>query len=294
VAPILGVNVEYILSILSGGLSGSVLVWLAKGWISERLKQSIQHEYAEKLESYKTELNSKVEGIKHENQVSQLRTSLFFDHQRDAFAALITKIAQVNTDWLKHYDPDDGLYEPVPFEGYRDFKSLLYKHQLFLDEECLMAMSLVTSAYTRSFPYYDRSGAPPHQNDSSSHVSYIEYLQPRIASIFRSKIGVASDPQHLVDIAVLSAIELVNGYHFLEVDIPPKGNLSTNGINNASDKVALGLKNKDELISLLENFDVYLNRDGGWLHEAQLKVKRTLNVLRKIPNKIIGLPIPLS
>ena len=75
---------EYLLSILSGGISGAVLVWLAKGWISERLKQSIHHEYAEKLESYKTELNSKVEGIKHENQVSRLRTSLFFDHQRDA------------------------------------------------------------------------------------------------------------------------------------------------------------------------------------------------------------------
>jgi len=89
---------EYLLSILSGGISGVALVWLAKGWISERLKQSVQHEYAEKLESYKTELNSKVEGIRHENQVSQLRTSLFFDHQRDAFAALITKIAQINTE----------------------------------------------------------------------------------------------------------------------------------------------------------------------------------------------------
>lgn len=66
---------EYLLSILSGGLSGALLVWLAKGWISERLKQSIRHEYAEKLENYKTELNSKIEGIKHENQVSQLRTS---------------------------------------------------------------------------------------------------------------------------------------------------------------------------------------------------------------------------
>lgn len=218
---------EFLLSTLSGGISGAVLVWLVKGWISERLKQSIQHEYSEKLESYKTELNSKVEGIRHENQVSQLRTPLFFDHQRDAFASLITKMAQINTEWMTHYDPDDGLYAPVPSSGLREFESLLYQHQLFLDEECLMALSLVTSAYFRSFPYDDRSGAPPQQDDSSQHVSYIEYLQPRIASIFRGKIGVASDPQHLIDVAVLSAIELVNGYHFLEVGIPPKGELST-------------------------------------------------------------------
>src|SRR5690606_9883378 len=250
---------EYLLSILSGGLSGAVLVWLAKGWISERLKQSIQHEYAEKLESYKTELNSKVEGIKHENQVSQLRTSLFFDHQRDAFAALITKIAQINTEWMAHYDPEEGLYEPVPSNGRREFEELFYQHQLFLDEECLMALSLVQDAYIRSLPFDDGSGAPPHQNESSQHVSYIEYLQPRIASVFRSKIGVESDPQHLMDIAVLSAIELVNGYHFLDVGIPPKGNLSTRRIKDASDKVKVGLDNIDDLKTLLRSFDEYLS-----------------------------------
>tara|TARA_R110001599_G_C12087339_1_gene645689 strand:+ start:61 stop:930 length:870 start_codon:yes stop_codon:yes gene_type:complete len=272
---------EYLLSILSGGLSGAVLVWLAKGWISERLKQSIQHEYAEKLESYKTELNSKVEGIKHENQVSQLRTSLFFDHQRDAFAALITKIAQINTEWMAHYDPEEGLYEPVPSTGRQEFEELLYQHQLFLDEECLMALSLVKSAYIRSLPFDDGSGAPPHQNESGQHVSYIEYLQPRIASVFRGKIGVESDPQHLIDIAVLSAIELVNGYHFLDVEIPPEGRLSTRRIKDASDKVKIGLDNIDELVKLLRSFDEYLGRDGGWIHEAQLKVKQTLNVLDK-------------
>lgn len=272
---------EYLLSILSGGISGAALVWLAKGWISERLKQSIQHEYAEKLESYKTELNSKIEGIKHENQVSQLRTSLFFDHQRDAFAALITKIAKINTAWAAHYDPEEGLYEPVPSSGRREFEDLLYQHQLFLDEECLVALSLVTEAYFRSLPYDDGSGAPPHQNDSSQHVSYIEYLQPRIASIFRGKIGMTADPQHLIDVAVLSAIELVNGYHFLEVEIPPKGALSTRKIKNAADKVAIGLDNIGELVALLRRFDEYLSRDGGWIHEAQLKVKQTLNVLEK-------------
>jgi len=272
---------EYLLSILSGGFSGAVLVWLAQGWISERLKQSIKHEYAEKLESYKTELNSKVEAIKHENQVSQLRTSLFFDHQRDAFATLITKMAQINKEWVSHYDPEEGLDEPVPANGRREFEELFYHHQLFLDEECLMALSLVKDAYIRSLPFDDGSGAPPHQNESSQHVSFIEYLQPRIASVFRSKIGVDSDPQHLMDIAVLSAIELVNGYHFFDMGIPPEGNLSTRRIKDASDKVKVGLDNIDELITLLRSFDEYLSRDGGWTHEAQLKVKQTLNVLDK-------------
>ena len=275
---------EYFLSIISGGISGAVLIWLAKGWISERLKQSISHEYAEKLESYKTELNSKIEGIKHENQVSQLRTSLFFDHQRNAFASLITKIAQLNAEWMSSYDPDDGLYVPVPIRGYKELENLLYQHQLFLDEECLMAMSLTMNVYSRSFPYDDRSGEPPHQNDSRPHLSNIEYLQPRIASIFRSKIGVESDPQDLADVAILSAIELVNNYHFLDVGIPPKGNLSTKRVEHASDKVAIGRANIEALVDLLKKFDSYLCRDGGWFHEAQIQVKHTLNVLKKLSN----------
>ncbi|GGY95083.1 hypothetical protein [Shewanella fodinae] len=272
---------EYLISMLSGGFSGAMLVWLAKGWISERLKQSIQYEYAEKLESYKTELNSKVEEFKHKNQVSQLRTSLFFDHQRDAFAALITKMAQINKEWVSNYDPEEGLYEPVPANGWKEFEELLYQHQLFLDEECLMALSLVNDTYIRSLPFDDGSGAPPHQNESSQHISYIEYLQPRIASIFRRKIGVESDPQHLLDIAVLSAIEIVNGYHFMDVGVPPKGKLSTSRVKDAADKVKIGLDNIDELINLLRNFDDYLSSDGGWVHEAQLKTKQTLNILDK-------------
>ena len=65
------------------------------------------------------------------------------------------------------------------------------------------------------------------------------------------------------------------------MEIPPEGNLSTRRIKDASDKVKVGLDNIDELITLLRSFDEYLSRDGGWIHEAQLKVKQTLNVLDK-------------
>jgi len=278
---------EHLLSLLSGGVSGAVLVWLLHGWISERLKQSIKHEYSAKLESYKTDLNSKVEAIKHENQVSQLRTSLFFDHQRSAFAALITKIAQINKKWVEKYDPEDGLYVPVPFEQYRELEALLYEHQLFLDDECLLAMTLAIDAYSSSFPFDDGSGDPPHQNDAMPVLNFVEYLQPRIASIFRSKIGVQGDLNHLRDVAILAAIKLVNSYHFLEVDIPPKGRLRTKKLYNAADMVSLGENNFDELKDKLQTFDEYLSRDGGSFHEAQLKVKQCLKVLEKMPGKLI-------
>ncbi len=273
---------DYLLNLVSGGVTAAVLVWwLLKGWISERLKQSIKYEYSEKLENYKTDINSKIEAIKHENQINKLHTSLFFDHQRNAFVSLITKIAQVNEKWMEKYDPEEGLYAPVPFAQYRELELLVYEHQLFLDDECLLAITLILDAYSSSFPYHDGSGDPPHQNDARSALGLVEYLQPRIASLFRNKIGVQSDFHQLRDIAILAAIKLINSYNFSEINIPPKGNLLTEDLSNPADMVSLGEEHFSELKEKLRVFDEYLNRDSGFFHETQLKVKQCLQVLEK-------------
>jgi hypothetical protein len=109
---------DTILSIVSGGATGALLVWLLRGWISERLQQSIRHEYSQKLENHKAELNTRIQAMQHENQLQQLRTSLFFDHQRNAFAAFLTKIAEVNQAWIeKEFEDEIGLTGPVPYEA---------------------------------------------------------------------------------------------------------------------------------------------------------------------------------
>lgn len=272
---------DYLVGAVSGAAGGSALVWLLKGWISERLRQSIQNEYAQSLESYKTELNSKIERIRHDHQVAQLRTSLFFDHQRSAFAALISKIGQANKEWGDLYDEGEGLLFPVPSRRQDELESLLSEHQLFLDEDCLMALALVTNVYDRSLPWDDRSGDEPQQRECSQLLSDIGYLLPRIASIFREKIGVTSNPLHLTEVAVFSAMELVNGYNFEDAGVPPVGNLSTVRIRDAADKVSIGLENIDELLELLRTFDKHLSKDNGWIHKAQLRVKQTLNALER-------------
>ena len=109
---------DIILNIISGGATGALLVWLLRGWISERLQQSIRHEYSQKLENHKAELNTRIQAIQHENQIQQLRTSLFFDHQRNAFASLLAKIAEVNQVWIENeYTEEEGLTGPVPYEA---------------------------------------------------------------------------------------------------------------------------------------------------------------------------------
>ena len=271
---------EYLFSIISGGASGAILVFLLKGWISERLKQSIQYEYSEKLANHKIYLNSKIDEIRHEYQIAQLRTSLFFDHQRRAYACIISKTSETMQQWSNLYDPDDRcLLKPVPHRRHSELEKLIDEHQLFLDEECLMSLQLVMDIFRSSLPYDDRSGAEPHQSDSLPKISTIEYIQPRLASVFKSKIGTESNKIHSRELATLCGMMLINGFHFPEICIPATGNLSTIKLIDAVDIVTAGLTNNIELIENLRKLDSYLNSDGGWIPESQIKVSRCLSIL---------------
>jgi hypothetical protein len=105
---------ETVLSIIFGSVGGLVLVWILREWISERLKQSIQNEYAQKLATHKAELKTDMQAILHERQLHQLRTSLFFDHQREAFASLLSQIAETKEKWWATVsDPEEGLDLPL-------------------------------------------------------------------------------------------------------------------------------------------------------------------------------------
>jgi hypothetical protein len=80
---------DIVVSLVSGATGAAAFSWIVRTWLAERLKQSIGYEYSQKLESHKTELNSKLQLIQHENQVNQIRTSLFFDYQREAFCGIM-------------------------------------------------------------------------------------------------------------------------------------------------------------------------------------------------------------
>jgi hypothetical protein len=146
---------EAILSIISGGAGGAILSWLFRNWISERIQQSIKHEYSQKLESYKSELNANMQSILYERQLNQLRTSLFFDHQREAFSSILSKLAETRNKWFEvAFDPEEPFEEPVPEDEFKKFKELFYKHQLFFDSDCLLVINLAIEAMEGSFPFY--------------------------------------------------------------------------------------------------------------------------------------------
>ena len=200
---------DTILSIFSGGASGAILVYLLRGWISERLQQSIRHEYSQKLENHKAELNTRIQAIQHENQLQQLRTSLFFDHQRNAFAGFLTKIAEVNQAWIdKMYDEDEGLSGSVPFESFKDLRATFFRHQLFFDSGCLAAIELILKFYSDSFPFDDGTGRTPiPKQKAKESYSAVQFLQPRLAELFQNRIGVSASRRAEHEIALLAVFE---------------------------------------------------------------------------------------
>jgi hypothetical protein len=260
-------------------LGGGILVALLRGWITERLKQSIQHEYAQKLENHKAELNSRLQAISHENQLSQLRMSLFFDHQREAFAKILAAIAEAVREWWQTYDPDEGgLTEPVPADAYNRVKRAYYDHRLFLDSDCMAAVELTMESMRDSFPVDDGSGTL-HPRDCRGPFDELECLQDRLPEIFQDKIGLTVSGWAKQEVGLLGAIRPLNHYHFPEIGLPVKGALGLTRRDSPADAVKKADENRTLLIAKLTEFRDYLHRDPSCFHEAETRVGRYLRML---------------
>lgn len=271
---------EIILNIISGGLSGALIVWLLRHWISERIKESIKHEYAQRLEAYKAELNANMQSALHEHQLYQLRTSLFFEHQRLAFASILSQIAETKQKWFEvGYDSELGWQEqvPVPAGEYDKLKKAYYDHQLFLDQDCIFALDLILEAMSDSFPVQDGDGTS-HHRDCEEPYERLVFLQERVALLFQEKIGLRVSQEIKTELALLGAIRLLNRYHFKDIDLPIKGSLKLTADDKAFDAVIKAGNNKMELISKLTEFRNHLEKES-FFHDAWEKATRCLNLL---------------
>ena len=266
---------DTILSILSGGSAGALLVWLLRRWISKRLQQSIRHEYSQKLETHKAELNTRIQAIQHENQLQQLRTSLFFDHQRNAFAELLAKITKVNQTWLDKENTAEGLEGPVPYQAYKEFCATFYRHQLFFDTACLAAINLVLDCYHDSL----RDPEQPETPDFDAEYAAVEFLQPRLAELFQNRIGVSSSRRSEREIALFGAIRILNHHNFKEIELPPKGSLKLANYTKPAEAVVQAEVHFEVLVAKLREFVAYLKSEKGRFHEAAQKTTRYLEML---------------
>jgi hypothetical protein len=273
-------QMDILLNIVTGLAGGGIITFIFRNWITERLKQSIQHEYAQKLESHKSELNSKLQSISHEYQLHQLRTSLFFDHQRNAFEKTLLSLTKALLEWRETCDPEDGTLQPIPISAYKNVKQTFFNHKLFLDNDCVCAMELAIEIMNKSFPvnYGDGDLQP---RDCNEPYDAFEYFLDRLPEIFQEKIGLIVTGRAKLDIALLGAIYLLNRYHFSQIDLPPKGVLRLVFGDTPADAVRKAEQNQNELIDKLNEFHKFLRHDMGHFHEATIQIERYIQMLSR-------------
>jgi hypothetical protein len=124
-----------IAAITTSGMLSGILIWLTKGWISERLKASIAHEYAQKHETYKSELKAS-----HNIAIEHLRTDLTItanthsiqykllqEKRGEVIAEIYLLLSEVESQARLLANPLIEPEEPPKAETYRKTANHIYK-----------------------------------------------------------------------------------------------------------------------------------------------------------------------
>lgn len=112
---------------LSGGFSlvlALAIVFLSRNWISERLKNAIAHEYAQKLETYKARLQAEAA----EQNIKQTRV---FDDQATVVATLyekLLKMSQTSKELILSIESDEAQQTKVSWIKYNESKKDLAEY----------------------------------------------------------------------------------------------------------------------------------------------------------------------
>jgi hypothetical protein len=275
---------EVVVSLVTSFIVALIAMIIQKN-IFERIEQSIRTKYLVEIEKFRNEFNLKIISIQNENQVSQLRTSLFFDHQRNAFAGILDKISEVNESWFeKEYDEDEGLKGPVPYEKYKELKKLFIQNQLFFDNSCLMAIDLMIDIYDSSFPVIDGAGDIHHRNVRYAY-RIVEFIQPKLAAIFQNRIGIIVSTKEEYQLALFGAIRLLNSYHFDDISLPPAGNLKIKNDQEPLEAIKIANSNIEELILKLTELQNYLKYEEFYFDRVMDKAEQYLKIIS--PNENI-------
>jgi len=258
---------------------GGFLFYVLRLALQQSITTSIKLAADKQLEELKSELTSRIEGIRHEYQLTQLQTSLLFEYKRTALGELMGRIAEVKREWFNStHEPYEGITGPVPNEQYRKLLDTYYQHLLFLDRDCLAAMDLVFDALRDSMPFDDGAGKL-HPRDCDAAYNRLEYLQPRIAEVFQEKLGFSGRRRGKEQLALLGSILLLNHYHFSDIGLPVKGSLKIKSQDWPADAVAKAEENKEELLHKLREFRDYLRKGHGFFHDAITNISRYLGIL---------------
>lgn len=146
------------------------------------------------------------------------------------------------------------MMAPVPTELYKSLMDMYFRHQLFLDAECVMALALVFKTYEDSMPFDDGAASGPINRDVQVPFESVEYLLPRVAGLFQQKLGLASDKNSVRQIARRGSIRILNHYHFPKIDLPAQAPRRLPPGSRAAESVSQAQNNLKALLEKMHQF----------------------------------------
>lgn len=147
--------VQLITSAALSSLLAAGIIWLAKSWISERLKNAIKHEYDEKLETHKAQLKAQsdieTERLRAQLNITaaehQVRFSRLHTKRGEVIAELYSLLVQAYWDASSFVSPMEFAGEPNKKEKYitamnamADFFRFFDKNKIYLPEKACDAL----------------------------------------------------------------------------------------------------------------------------------------------------------
>ncbi len=141
--------IQLITSVAISSLLAAAIVWLAKSWISERLKNAIKNEYDEKLETHKAQLKaqSDIETERLRSQLNitatehQVRFSRLHNKRAEVIAELYGLLVQAYWDTSSFVslvewsgEPDKKQKYVTAMNAIADFFRFFDKNRIYLPE----------------------------------------------------------------------------------------------------------------------------------------------------------------
>jgi len=153
-------------SIVGSALTSGIIIWLSKSWISERLKNAIKHEYDEKLETLKIQLNAqnsieleKIKSKLYENSIEhQIKFSKLHDIRAEVIAEtysllydLYYAIAKYTTKIESGQTESRKRRFELAHEAFDIFYKYYQKKVIYLPKETVSNIRILDTKLTESF-----------------------------------------------------------------------------------------------------------------------------------------------
>lgn len=186
-----------LITILSSGALSTLLalaiIYLSKTWISERLKSSIQSEYAQKLETHKAQLKAESEvtivKLRSDLEIAanerSIKLSEVFEKQADVIAATYSKLVALMRAadcFTVQKNPESGLrefYQETYWKMSKDFSDFIEPNKIYLPKTTFKAIQnfLVTlQAMMLQFSIAIENSKVPDRKPESFGTLFKEFI----------------------------------------------------------------------------------------------------------------------